>query len=72
MAFLDEFISNFSKYGGPAHLNRFEVLIISPFQANPDIQTDRFVSFKIVSLTLPGKNIRTVTNENIYGPTDLC
>ena len=69
MAFLDEFISNFSSYGGPAHLNRFEVLIMSPTEANPSIQTDRYVSFKIVSLTLPGKNIRTVTNENVYGPT---
>jgi len=69
MAFLDEFIANFNQYGGPAHLNRFECLIISPFEANPSITTDRFVSFKIVSVTFPGKNIRTVTNETVYGPT---
>lgn len=69
MAFLDEFIANFNQYGGPAHLNRFECLIISPFEANPSITTDRFVSFKVVSVTFPGKNIRTVTNETVYGPT---
>jgi hypothetical protein len=69
MSFLNEFIANFDQYGGAAYLNRFECLIISPFEANPSITTDRFVSFKVVSVTFPGKNIRTVTNENIYGPT---
>lgn len=69
MAFLDEFIANFNKYSGPAHLNRFECVIISPFEANRDISTDRFVSFRVVNLTFPGKNIRTVTNETVYGPT---
>ena len=69
MAFLDEFIANFNKYSGPAHLNRFEAVIISPFQANRDISSDRFTSFRVVNLTFPGKNIRTVTNETVYGPT---
>jgi len=69
MAFLDEFISSFSKYSGPAHLNKFECVIISPFQANRDINIDRHVSFRVVNLTFPGKNIRTVTNETVYGPT---
>ena len=69
MAFLDEFTANFNKYGGPAFLNRFSVEIISPGAANPDISQDRFVSFKVVNVTLPGKNIRTVPNENVYGPS---
>lgn len=69
MAFLDEFIANINKYSGPAHLNRFECVIISPFEANRDISSDRFVSFRVVNLTFPGKNIRTVTNETVYGPT---
>ena len=66
---LQEFISKFYDKGGPAFLNRFEVVIISPFEANRNIRDDRFTSFKVVNLTLPGKNLRTTANENIYGPT---
>jgi hypothetical protein len=66
---LQEFISKFYDKGGPAFLNRFEVMIISPFEANQNIADDRFVSFKVVSVTLPGKNLRTTANENVYGPT---
>ena len=69
MAFLDEFTANFNKYSGPAYLNRFEVVIIAPFEANPDIGRDRFTSFKVISASMPGKNIRTSPNENVYGPT---
>jgi len=66
---LQEFISKFYDKGGPAFLNRFEVIIISPFEANANIADDRHTSFKVVNLTMPGKNLRTVTNENVYGPT---
>ena len=66
---LQEFISKFYDKGGPAFLNRYEVEIISPFAANPNIADDRHTSFKVVNLTMPGKNLRTVTNENVYGPT---
>ena len=66
---LQEFISKFYDKGGPAFMNRFEVQIISPSEANQDISDDRFTSFKVVNVTMPGKNIRTVTNENVYGPT---
>jgi len=69
MPTLDEFQANFNRYSGPAFLNRFDCLIISPFEANPDFSIDRFVSYRVVSLTFPGKNIRTVTNETVYGPT---
>lgn len=66
---LQEFISKYQDKGGPAFLNRFEAIIISPFEANANLSDDRHTSFKIVSMTMPGKNLRTVTNENIYGPT---
>ena len=33
------------------------------------VQAAEFVSFKVVNVTMPGKNIRTTTNENVYGPT---
>ena len=66
---LQEFISKFYDKGGPAFLNRFEVVIISPFEANPNISDDRHTSFKVVSASIPGKNLRTTTDENVYGPT---
>ena len=66
MAFLDEFTANFNKYSEPAYLNRFEVVIIAPFE-NPDIGRDRFTSFKVISASMPNKNIRTSPNENVYG-----
>ena len=34
-----------------------------------NIPAAEFVSFKVVNVTMPGKNIRTTTNENVYGPT---
>ena len=69
MAFLDEFIASFNKFGGPAHLNRFEIQIISPSAVFPGSEEDRHSSYKIKSLTMPGRNIRTATNTNVYGPT---
>lgn len=63
--FLDEFIASFNKYGGPAQLNRFEARIYSP----RDTGMDKHISYRVEKVTFPGKNIRTVTNENIYGPT---
>jgi len=69
MAALDEFISSFSKYGGPAMLSRFEVRLSAPAKAVPSYADDRHMSLRVETVTMPGKNIRTVTNENIYGPT---
>ena len=63
--FLDEFVASFNKYGGPAQLNRFEARIYSP----RDAAMDKHISYRVEKVTFPGKNIRTVTNENIYGPT---
>ena len=69
MAFLQEFISKYQDLVEPLqYLNRFEAIIISPFETNANLSDDRHTSFKIVSMTMPDKNLRTVTNENIYGP----
>ena len=65
MAALDQFIASFGQYGGAAQLNRFEVVIQSPFLGNDD----RHVSFRVEDVTMPGKNIRTTSNDNIYGPS---
>lgn len=67
MAALDEFISSFSKYGGPAMLSRFEVFLEAP--AGARVGDHRHMGLRVETVTMPGKNIRTVTNENIYGPT---
>ena len=61
MAALDEFIASFSKFGGHALANRFEVKITSP-PAIRDPNADKHVSFRVEAFTMPGKNIRTVTN----------
>ena len=68
MAALDDFIASFSKFGGHALANRFEVKITSPQAIRAPI-ADRHVSFRVEAFTMPGKNIRTVTNETVYGPT---
>lgn len=69
MAALDEFISSFSKHGGPALLNRFEIEFFAPDEAVPSARDDSHMWMRAESVTMPGRNIRTVTNENIYGPT---
>ena len=66
---MDQFIAQIQRKGGPAYLNRFEVIVLSPFEANADIEADRLTSFKVSAVTIPGKNLRTTPNENIYGPT---
>ena len=66
---LQEFISKFYDKGGPAFLNRFEVIITSPIETGNTSSDNRHTSFKVVSASIPGKNLRTVTNENVYGPT---
>ena len=49
-----------------ARSNRFEAEIYSPKAVS---NYSRTVSIRIESVSMPGKNIRTVTNENVYGPT---
>jgi hypothetical protein len=69
MAALDDFISSFNKFGGPALLNRFAIKFFAPGQAVPSARDDSHMWMRAESVTMPGRNIRTVTNENIYGPT---
>jgi hypothetical protein len=69
MATIDEFISTFNQNSGPAHLNRFECRIFAPLTTGLTAGDNIFMSFRVASLTFPGKNIRTVTNETVYGPT---
>ena len=51
---------------GYALPNRFEVLIFSP-----DVKTEesKKVSLRCESISLPGRNLNTTTDTNIYGPT---
>lgn len=60
---LDEFQATLRN---TARTNRFEAEIYSPKAVS---EYSRKVSIRIDSVSFPGKNIRTVTNENVYGPT---
>lgn len=51
---------------GMARPNMFEAEIFFPASLNGDART---LSTKIKSITMPGKNIDTSTNDTIYGPT---
>src|SRR6056300_118886 len=69
MAALDNFIATLNK--GTARTNRFEAVLYPPSAliqagANNGI---RDLSLRMESVAFPGKNIRTTTNENVYGPT---
>ena len=56
---------------GTARPNRFECIINFPdaIRANIMSQLPRDFAFRINSVSFPGKNIRTTTDENIYGPS---
>ena len=38
-------------------------------KAASNVDASRFVSLRLAQVQMPGRNIRTVTNDNIYGPT---
>ena len=70
MAALDTFIATLNK--GTARTNRFEAEIIPPAalsRSGANGQLIRDLNLRIESVSFPGKNIRTTTNENVYGPT---
>lgn len=70
MAALDTFIATLNK--GTARTNRFEAEISPPSAiqaAGANGQLIRDLNLRIESVAFPGKNIRTTTNENVYGPT---
>jgi len=66
---LENFAASISKTG-IARPNRFEAEILFPAAVESVYGgSGRAVSIRVKSLTLPGKNISTVTNDTIYGPT---
>ena len=54
---------------GNARTNRFEVRIQLPTALGVDYETQKDLNIRLESVSFPGKTIRTVTNENVYGPT---
>ena len=67
---LDNFYTTISKYG-QAKPNRFECEVFLPkaiTQAS-NTQLPKDLNLRIVGASFPGKNIRTTTDENIYGPS---
>ena len=77
---LNDILSSFHSDEGYAIPNRFEVLILSPPKRGGGITTNayagsergsdaRAVSLRCESIQLPGRNLNTLTDSNIYGPT---
>ena len=62
---LNDILSTFHSEDGYAVPNRFEVLIIPPGGSGGG----REVSMRCESITLPGRNLATMSDTNIYGPT---
>ena len=46
--------------------NRFEVIITAPM---PNYSKQREVSLRCETVSIPGRNLNTLTDSNIYGPT---
>jgi len=66
-AILNDFLSTFNtEDGGYAVPNRFEVLITRP---GTSANENRQVSMRCESINLPGRNLNSATDTNIYGPT---
>ena len=77
---LNDILSSFHSDEGYAIPNRFEVLILSPPKRGGGITTNayagsergsdaRAVSLRCESVNLPGRNLNSLTDTNIYGPT---
>ena len=54
---------------GYATPNRFEVTIYPPPGASSLLRAAGKVSLRCESVTIPGRNLNTLTDSNIYGPT---
>lgn len=67
---IDDFYATISKYG-QAKPNRFECEVYLPdlVRRASNTQLPRDLNLRIVGASFPGKNIRTTTDENIYGPS---
>jgi hypothetical protein len=78
---LNDVLSGFHSQNGYAIPNRFEALIIPPTAMGKNSSTTggsglskgasdgRAVSLRVESIMLPGRNLNTLTDSNIYGPT---
>ena len=72
---LNNILSEFNSDNGYALPNRFEVLVFPPTINNKfggpnlDIADARSVSLRCETATVPGRNLNTLTDSNIYGPT---
>ena len=65
----EEFISLIHTEDGFAESNRFEVLIYPPIGLGAVPSETKDISLKCKDVTLPGRNLNTLTDSNIYGPT---
>ena len=63
---LNDILSTFHSEDGYAVPNRFEVLITRP---RGSASENRQVSMRCESINLPGRNLNSATDSNIYGPT---
>jgi len=67
----EEFFTSIKSFGGISRPNRFEVDIFSagdPGASNNLSADDKYVSLRCQSIDLPGRNMETSPNENVYGP----
>ena len=65
----EEFASTLNFNEGYAVTNRFEVLVFPPaLLASAPVDT-KDISLRCKDVTLPGRNLNTLTDSNIYGPT---
>ena len=78
-AVLNDVLSGFHDDNGYAQPNRYEVLILPPAKLGGGNQTNIFsgmerqsdtrsISLRAQSVTLPGRNLATANDTNIYGP----
>ena len=54
---------------GYAVPNRFQVIILPPRKLGGNSSDAQAISLRCESITLPGRNLGTLTDNNIYGPT---
>ena len=77
---LNDIVSGFHSEDGYAIPNRFEVIITpppkmgastltNPFHGSERSSDARAVSLRCESISMPGRNLNTLTDSNIYGPT---
>ena len=66
---LQNAIASFHSGNGYAVANRFEVLLLPPITLGPHYADFRNVSLRCESVSLPGRNLDSMTDSNMYGPT---